>query len=412
MNEKRNTPDPAPDHQDPPRRRLLRSRDDRMLAGVAGGLAAHLNVDPTLVRVGFVAATLFSGLGVVAYLVLAVVTPNDDGTGRPAASERPSAWLVIAAAIAALAVLAGPLWGGWHFGPGWLLGGGLWLALVIAAAVWVFMTIRYRRRGPDREPSEGTAETEALDAPAPPARRGDGWSRVIRAVLIGVLIVVGLHVAAAVAGVSAWATATGHGAVVGGVVIAIGAVLVGAALLGDRRWRWLIVPALVLALPAGAVAAADIRFDGDVGQREYAPASAAAIPPGGYRLGVGEMTVDLRRLPWKQGRTVSVRTDMGLGQTVIAVPDRVCVDPDVRASAGEVTVRGTRSSGLDAELIDSPPRGRAPRLRLDSEIEAGQIEVTDGPPEAITAGRRFGHPGSDTSDDSAARARALQACRR
>ena len=43
---------------DQPRKRLLRSRDDRILAGVAGGIANYLDVDPTLVRVGFVAAAV------------------------------------------------------------------------------------------------------------------------------------------------------------------------------------------------------------------------------------------------------------------------------------------------------------------------------------------------------------------
>ena len=61
-----------------PRKRLLRSRDDRVLAGVAGGIANYLDIDPTLVRVGFVVAALFGGLGIAAYLILAVVTPNDD----------------------------------------------------------------------------------------------------------------------------------------------------------------------------------------------------------------------------------------------------------------------------------------------------------------------------------------------
>ncbi len=76
-----------------PRKRLLRSTDDRILAGVAGGIANYLDIDPTLVRVGFVAAVLFGGLGIVAYLVLAVVTPNDDGTGAPVPGiARPCGW--------------------------------------------------------------------------------------------------------------------------------------------------------------------------------------------------------------------------------------------------------------------------------------------------------------------------------
>lgn len=63
-------------------RRLTRSTSDKRLGGVAGGLAAYFDVDPVLVRVGFVVATLFSAVGAVAYLALYAFLPTD--TGRPA----------------------------------------------------------------------------------------------------------------------------------------------------------------------------------------------------------------------------------------------------------------------------------------------------------------------------------------
>ena len=59
-------------------RRLTRSRDDKFVGGVAGGLGAYFDVDPVLVRVGFAISTLFSGAGLVAYLVLLVVLPAED----------------------------------------------------------------------------------------------------------------------------------------------------------------------------------------------------------------------------------------------------------------------------------------------------------------------------------------------
>jgi len=59
-------------------RRLTRSRADKYVGGVAGGLGAHFDVDPVLVRVGFLISTLFSGAGLVAYVVLLAVLPYDD----------------------------------------------------------------------------------------------------------------------------------------------------------------------------------------------------------------------------------------------------------------------------------------------------------------------------------------------
>lgn len=56
--------------------KLTRSRYDRKLAGVCGGLAEHFSIDPTLVRVGYVVASLFFGTGVLIYLILALVMPD------------------------------------------------------------------------------------------------------------------------------------------------------------------------------------------------------------------------------------------------------------------------------------------------------------------------------------------------
>ncbi|MVA76372.1 PspC domain-containing protein [Auraticoccus sp. F435] len=60
-------------------RQLHRSRDQRIVAGVCGGVADYLNMDPTLVRVVFVALTLVTGgaVGLIAYLVGALVVPEE-----------------------------------------------------------------------------------------------------------------------------------------------------------------------------------------------------------------------------------------------------------------------------------------------------------------------------------------------
>jgi phage shock protein PspC (stress-responsive transcriptional regulator) len=69
-------PAPAADYQ-PEGRRLSRSTDDRMLAGVAGGIARYLDVDVTLVRIGIVALTLLSGAGAVLYAAAWLLIPAD-----------------------------------------------------------------------------------------------------------------------------------------------------------------------------------------------------------------------------------------------------------------------------------------------------------------------------------------------
>jgi phage shock protein C len=60
---------------------LHRSATDAVLAGVCGGIAEYLSLDPSLVRLAFVVATLWGGIGVLAYIVLAIVLPVDQRTG-------------------------------------------------------------------------------------------------------------------------------------------------------------------------------------------------------------------------------------------------------------------------------------------------------------------------------------------
>ncbi|MFN3528395.1 MAG: PspC domain-containing protein [Bacteroidia bacterium] len=58
-------------------KRLFRSRKDRVLAGVAGGLAAHLNTDPVIIRVAFVALSLVGGGGLLAYIIMWAIIPEE-----------------------------------------------------------------------------------------------------------------------------------------------------------------------------------------------------------------------------------------------------------------------------------------------------------------------------------------------
>jgi phage shock protein C len=68
----------------PETRRLYRSRTNRKLAGVCGGLAQYFNTDPTLIRVLFVVFALLGGPGLLTYLVLWIVVPEEPQGGASA----------------------------------------------------------------------------------------------------------------------------------------------------------------------------------------------------------------------------------------------------------------------------------------------------------------------------------------
>ena len=58
-------------------RKLHRSRKDKKIAGVAGGLAEYFNVDPTLIRILFVVLAIFGGAGLVLYLAMWIIVPQE-----------------------------------------------------------------------------------------------------------------------------------------------------------------------------------------------------------------------------------------------------------------------------------------------------------------------------------------------
>ena len=57
-------------------RKLYRSKTDRALAGVCGGLAQYFNVDATLIRVLFVLLAVLGGAGLVVYVAMWIIVPN------------------------------------------------------------------------------------------------------------------------------------------------------------------------------------------------------------------------------------------------------------------------------------------------------------------------------------------------
>lgn len=62
-----------------PGTKLTRTRDDRMIAGVCSGIADYFDLDPTVVRAGYVVLSLLSAAfpGLILYLILAFIVPNE-----------------------------------------------------------------------------------------------------------------------------------------------------------------------------------------------------------------------------------------------------------------------------------------------------------------------------------------------
>jgi phage shock protein PspC (stress-responsive transcriptional regulator) len=347
------SPDPAdeaPTEQAPlpSPRRLLRSRDDRVLGGVCGGLARYFNIDPLIVRIAAIALTFAGGVAVIAYIAALLLVPDDDGTGHPVPGKPGRVSTIVGAVVIVLAGVA-LLEGQWGFGFGWAFG-----ALAPTVLIITILAIAGQRL------LAGRGETQ------PTAARIAGAALVLSAVILGVLVV---------AAGGAFATAAGGGAAVAGVVILLGIVMV-AFSFRDRRVRWLALPALALAIPSGVVAAAGVDVDHGVGDRHYTPATVADLRAGGYELGIGELEVDLRDMQWPAGAPVRLKVDVGTGHALVLVPQDVCVQADTHAGLGYVGLLGHSSGGADVDEQDGTVRrtvGR--RLILDADMGIGAVEV-------------------------------------
>src|SRR3954453_7610740 len=250
-------PLPRPEDEAGPRK-LTRSTTDKYVWGISGGLGRYFGIDPVIFRVAFGAATLVSGIGLLAYVALRLLLPTD--TGEPAWMEGRSRVTTIVitgiVAVIALSTVSGP---GFFIGPG----------LFGVAACSVVVLALYR----------GFGETVRED----PARA------IARAMLALIALAAMLGAATGIGLIAA----LGGGVAVAVIAIAAGLGLVAAGLLGGPRW--LILPVVVLVLPLAVVTAADIDLTGGVGERSYRPDAVAQLRPE-YKLGVGQLDLDLRGL--------------------------------------------------------------------------------------------------------------------
>src|SRR5262249_21591003 len=158
-------------------KRLERSRSDRMVAGVAGGLARYFDIHPAVYRVGFVVLTLLGGAGIIIYLALALGIPDEGQEDSYATAalrnrrERP--WPLIGLALLAIAgavlLSHATLWP--H--------GDAWIPLLIAGAAILWIT----RHGTKAAPTTDATALAAED------------SRRMRRVFKGIAIALGTLIA-------------------------------------------------------------------------------------------------------------------------------------------------------------------------------------------------------------------------
>jgi len=58
-------------------KRLYKSNENKMIDGVCGGIAEYFNIDPTMIRLGWVLFSALGGSGIIAYIVAAIIIPRN-----------------------------------------------------------------------------------------------------------------------------------------------------------------------------------------------------------------------------------------------------------------------------------------------------------------------------------------------
>lgn len=394
------TTTPLPPHDPPPigPRRLTRSVDDRMIAGVCGGVARYLGVDPTLVRVGTALLTLAGGIGIAAYLVAWLLLP-EEGEADP--HWRP--WQIIAV-VASVCLLTGwaDLWDSDTttvaialLGLGSLLvwGGGGASTRSSAAGAGAGVDI-----APPPPPDPATREPvvpvvehtspgrwswsppPTVPPPGPPvatpaaARPSSGrrFAATFAAVVGGLLVA-----ASAISAALFFSRHVSPTVILGLSLAGFGVALVVGAWFGGLRA--LVPGALTVLFGLAAVAVIDVPFTGGTGDPEVRPATAADIPSV-ERLAIGQLTIDLTSpgLDLSGQEEQRIEASVAVGELVVEVPRGVTVEVHADAGLGQLDVLGVTDEGPSPEIDRVFEGAGSGRIELDLEVGIGHVEVRRG----------------------------------
>ena len=299
--------------QIPEIRRLQRSRSDRMIAGVSGGLARYFEIHPAVFRVGFVVLTLLGGAGILIYAAAALVMPDEgkeDSIATAALRERrdrplPLIGLGLLAVAGAILLSRATLW---PDGDSW------WLFLV--AGVAILWLTRHPKEQRTAVTTDTTDTTDTTELAAKDSRR---LRRVLRAIAIAVVSLVALVVIAA----------------------------------------------------AIFVAIFDVHPGRGIGDETYVVTSPQALRDE-YRLGIGALEVDLSGMQFPPG-TTHLETRVDVGDLKVILPPGVALRGYGEARAGHVDLLGKEDDGWNAD-VDLGGSGERV-LDLVAHVGAGSVRV-------------------------------------
>lgn len=400
--------------------RPRRARRGRKLAGVAAGIGNRYDIDPVIVRVALVVATVFGGFGVLFYLLGWLflpderdeVSPIESLFGRGRSSTPPFATIGLCIALFPAT--------GWAFGGMWFQGTGIAVIALLVVGMFVLHRSRGRLNRPAARPHSSSAapasfsaQQTTLDAetstesnyqppagvwdplsadplgwqlpgadptapepsaePPAPRRRSPGGPVTLGATLI----TAGVGTTLGLVGVE-WFT-TAH--VVGMTLAVLGLGMVLSSFNGGGRGLLaLAIPLSAFGLLVSLLPSAGFP-GGGFGELNPKPTSASAVKPLYERTG-GSIVLDLTSIR-ETPEPVRTKVDVGMGEAKVIVPADADVSYVCHSSMGTADClgRGTEGVGVEAltgQSFGSDGKGTGPEIALDVASVMGTVEVTRG----------------------------------
>jgi len=381
---------------------LRRSTTDKHIAGVAGGLARHFDIDPIIIRVALVVLCFFGGAGLIVYGAVWLLVPQDDEAEAMIRLDGRSRsfLLYVVGAVAILAIL-GDTVGDFHVPWGLLVVG-----LIVVLLLGNRERVRWRSR--DDEASSvydtpvGTASGLAPDpatsydyaapdhSPYTAQVAADVEQRVRQRVdakvtryqtrrrgpilfwfTLGLILVTqGTLAIADLAG--ARVADAAYPALALGV---IGVMLVLGSFWG-RAGGLILIGLLTSAGLAAATAADEWGVQAHSHDVSYAPTSAAAVRTS-YHLDQGKLVVDLSKVTDPlalAGRSIDVSANVGTVTVIVPAAATTAATGKVRGP-GQVEIFGDTSGGIHTTLSGVSNASADRLLTIDARLNVGEITV-------------------------------------